>query len=455
MYRFKQLTLIGGDLVCLYTGLLLALIIRGGSNFVSNQAAGLISPMTALFLVALVIMFITGLYDLTRLKPRKTLYQKMIIAGGVWAIIAVLTFYLFADKVAGTPKTILALTTIISFGLATAWRVLYDTLLSATLWQSTIIFAGITAETLELCRLLNSRPEIGYRVSGIIDKNILPSELAQIKQYPNSADLPDKLANTVVVSPQFENDTELTKKLYHNLSSHLQVERLDNFYEKTMKRVPPFALSETWFLTNLTEQNKKVYDRGRLLFDYLGAILMALIFIATFPVVAIMTKLTSTGPIFFKQIRTGRNGHEFEVIKYRTMKVLGANGSAEVGGPQFASVKDERITGFGKFLRRTRLDELPQFWNILKNEMAFIGPRPERPEFVKQLTEKMPYYAVRHLIKPGLTGWAQLQHNYYGTLDENLRKLEYDLYYIKNRGALLDLAIVLRTVNVILGMRGR
>ena len=121
----------------------------------------------------------------------------------------------------------------------------------------------------------------------------------------------------------------------------------------------------------------------------------------------------------------------------------------------YAKEKDERITKIGKILRLTRLDEIPQFINILKGEMAIIGPRPERPEFVEELTKQMPYYSLRHMIKPGLTGWAQLQKNYYGTMEENLRKLEYDLYYIKNRSLLLDIVILLRTINVIFGFKGR
>ena len=151
----------------------------------------------------------------------------------------------------------------------------------------------------------------------------------------------------------------------------------------------------------------------------------------------------------------GRQGLIFKVYKYRTMKSLAADGSAETGGPQFAADKDARITSVGKILRLTRLDEIPQFINILKSEMSVIGPRPERPEFVDQLTEKMPYYSLRHLIKPGLTGWAQINNVYYGTIEENLQKLEYDLFYIKNRNFTLDVSIILRTINTILRLAGR
>jgi len=222
-----------------------------------------------------------------------------------------------------------------------------------------------------------------------------------------------------------------------------------------MHRIPPFTFSEGWFVAHLQEQQKKIYDRLRILSDYLLALIVGVFFIITFPLVALAIKLSSKGQIFFSQDRVGKGGLIFRVYKYRTMKSLSADGSAETNGPQFASAKDVRITSVGKILRLTRIDETPQFINILKGHMSFIGPRPERPEFVVQITEKMPFYSLRHLIKPGLTGWAQVNESYYGTIEENLRKLEYDLYYIKNRNFTLDISILLRTVNTILRLAGR
>ena len=182
---------------------------------------------------------------------------------------------------------------------------------------------------------------------------------------------------------------------------------------------------------------------------------LGIFFILTFPLIALAIKLNTRGRVFFSQNRVGRQGIIFKVYKYRTMVSLSADGSAETNGPQFASTKDIRITSVGKILRLTRIDETPQFINILKGHMSFIGPRPERPEFVAQITEKMPFYSLRHLIKPGLTGWAQVNESYYGTIEENLRKLEYDLYYIKNRNFTLDVSILLRTINTILRLAGR
>jgi lipopolysaccharide/colanic/teichoic acid biosynthesis glycosyltransferase len=251
------------------------------------------------------------------------------------------------------------------------------------------------------------------------------------------------------------NNADLLKELYNSLFQQVSIISLSDFYESVMHRIPPFTFSEGWFVVNLHEQQKKIYDRFRILSDYILAVVIGIFFVITFPFIALAIKLNSKGKIFFTQNRVGRQGLVFKVYKYRSMVSLSADGSAETNGPQFAGTKDTRITSIGKILRLTRLDEVPQFFNILKGEMSIIGPRPERPEFVQQLTEKMPYYALRHLIKPGLTGWAQIQNSYYGNIEENLQKLEYDLYYIKNRSLTLDLSIILRTINTVLRLAGR
>jgi lipopolysaccharide/colanic/teichoic acid biosynthesis glycosyltransferase len=160
--------------------------------------------------------------------------------------------------------------------------------------------------------------------------------------------------------------------------------------------------------------------------------------------------LTDGGRVLFRQKRVGQNGRIFEIVKFRTMKA-----NAEQNGPQFAQKDDPRITKFGRFLRLTRLDELPQFWNILTGNLSLVGPRPERPEFVDEFEKKIPYYQVRHLIKPGLAGWAQLNYEYAANLEESYKKLQYELYYIKNRSLLLDLSILLKTIRLVLARAGR
>lgn len=456
MYRLKQLTLIAGDLLTLYAGLYLALWLRF-LELPGQKLEELIGPMSQLFAVAIVIVFIAGLYDLGRTKNSWRFFQRVMLSGLVWMGIGIVYFYV-KQNIGVAPKTILLLTAFIGFGLLTIWRFFYNKYISTNIWQTNLLFVGMTDETKALIELLNKEPQRGYFVTGIIAENnaqISAGICSGASIGEINAKMPGRPANLIVIAPAKASDENLLKELYRHLFQQTSIVNLADFYEEIMRRIPPFTFSEGWFIANLHEQQKKVYDRFRILLDYICGILIGIFFVATYPFIALAIKLNSKGPVLFTQERVGRMGSIIKVYKYRTMKALNPDGSAEINGAQFASANDSRITGVGKFLRRTRLDEIPQSINILKGEMSIIGPRPERPEFVRQLTEKMPYYALRHMIKPGLTGWAQIHNSYYGTIEENLHKLEYDLFYIKNRGLALDLSVLLRTINIILRMMGR
>ncbi|MFA5062113.1 MAG: sugar transferase [Patescibacteria group bacterium] len=458
MYRFKQFTLFLGDMAGLFLGLYLAVYLRNLA-LTGHKLSDLLAPMTILFILAAVILFIAGLYDITKAKNNFKFFQKIIIAALSWMVIGVLYFYIRPQQNV-SPKTILLLTVVIGFGIISGWRFLYNKFISTNVWQLNVTFAGITDEVKELIKFIQNEPQSGYFVVGIIsrneaDKNIFPDlpfgkTIEEIKLQNQTRPI-----NLIVLSPQLTSDEELLKNLYKSLFEQISIVSLADFYQTLMARIPPFTFSEGWFIAHLQEQQKKIYDRIKILADYLFGVIIGLFFAITYPFIVLAIKLDSKGAVFFSQKRIGRGGAQFTIYKYRTMKSLAADGSAETQGPQFAATADNRVTEVGKFLRATRLDEIPQFINILKGEMSIIGPRPERPEFVEQLTQKMPYYPLRHLIKPGLTGWAQLHRSYYGTIEENLRKLEYDLYYIKNRGFMLDLSIALHTVNTVLKMMGR
>lgn len=456
MLRLKQLTLLIGDLIMLYIGLYFALYFRY-LKVPDQNLQNLLSPMTQLFFLATIILFIAGVYDISKTKNSWSFYQKIIISALTWTVFGIIYFYI-NPKTAITPKTILLLTTLTGFGLISLWRFFYNKFIATTL-KYNIIFAGVTNEVKELINNIQKEPRLGYFITGIISED--PADKSQFpniifgKSIAEINSLSKTSASTIVLAPQVTADKNLLKELYLSLFQQVNIVNLADFYESIMHRIPPFTFSEGWFIANLHEQQKKIYDRFRILTDYILAAVIGVFFVLTFPFIALAIKINSRGKIFFTQNRVGRQGQIFKVYKYRTMKSLAADGSAEVGGPQYASDKDLRITAIGQILRLTRLDEVPQFINIIKGEMSFIGPRPERPEFVQQLTEKMPYYSLRHLIKPGLTGWAQINNTYYGTIEENLQKLEYDLFYIKNRGLTLDASIILRTINTVLRLAGR
>lgn len=458
MYRLRQLVLLAGDLAMLTLGLFLAVSLRYW-QLSAGEFSLLLPTFATLFAMAAVIAFIIGLYDLTRAKNSWGFFQKIILASVVWTAAGISFFYLRPPIYVSpghsiTPKTILLLTALVGFGGIALWRFFHNRFLSHMLWQQTVVFVGCTKETLELISLFKREPGLGFAVVGIVHHTPVEGVLTSGTLGELKTRLAPKTINVIVINPSAASGRVLTE-LYEQIFRQIEIIDLATFYERITGRIPPFTFSESWFLSNLREQQKKVYDRFRIFFDYAIAAAMGLFCAVTAPFFALAIRLDSPGPILFRQKRIGRGGRPFFIYKLRTMQSLTKEGSAELAGPRFASVNDTRITRVGKFLRQTRLDEIPQFINILKGEMAIIGPRPERPEFVAELTAAMPFYSLRHLLKPGLTGWAQIQRSYYGDIEENLFKLQYDLFYLKNRGPLLDVIILLRTINTLLRFAGR
>ena len=226
---------------------------------------------------------------------------------------------------------------------------------------------------------------------------------------------------------------------------------LDSFYDPDTGKVPLGAINQIWFLENLSEGKKRGYEIIKRMFDTVFAVIIGIISLIPYPFIALVIKLSSPGPVFYKQKRLGQSGKIFEIIKFRTMH----KDAEKETGAVWTTDNDPRVTRAGRFLRKTRLDEIPQIWNILKGEMSFVGPRAERPEFHDLLQTNVPFYEERYLIKPGLSGWAQINFHYSSSIKDAAEKLKYDLYYIKNRSLLLDLGILLKTIRITLQQAGR
>jgi exopolysaccharide biosynthesis polyprenyl glycosylphosphotransferase len=231
------------------------------------------------------------------------------------------------------------------------------------------------------------------------------------------------------------------------VSSQLSVGVVDlpHFYEHAFGRVPISCVSPRWFL-GLIHLNQRAYPRvAKRLFDIVTAVLGLLVTAPVWPVIAVCVNRSGPGGVFFRQKRLGEGGHIFEIVKFRTM----VDGAEAGGGAVWALEDDPRVTSVGRFLRRTRLDEIPQLWNVLRGDMSIVGPRPERPEFLDVLNAEVPYWTRRHFVKPGITGWAQVRHGYADDVDGTAAKLAYDLYYLKHRSLVLDLAILLMTARIL------
>ena len=225
-----------------------------------------------------------------------------------------------------------------------------------------------------------------------------------------------------------------------------QVTDLPRFFERVHGRVPIESLKASWLIYG--KGFRQTWLRGFVKrgFDIIATLILLLIALPIMVVMALLISFDGGTPIIYKQERVGRRGQRFTLLKFRSM----TKDAEKDGQASWASINDSRITAVGRFMRRTRIDELPQLINVLRGEMSFVGPRPERPPFVATLTEKIPFYAVRHSVKPGLTGWAQVRYTYGGNVEESIKKLEYDLYYVKNHTLMLDLLILLKTVRVVI-----
>jgi exopolysaccharide biosynthesis polyprenyl glycosylphosphotransferase len=255
---------------------------------------------------------------------------------------------------------------------------------------------------------------------------------------------------TIVVTSEALDDPRMADLLASLSLSGVRVVRPHEFYERVMRRASLDDIDESWFLFHRPLRARRIYAAIKRVADMAAGLLGSLLVCLLVPVVALLIRLDDGGPVFFRQQRVGRGNKPFWIWKFRTMRV-----DAEADGPVWAVPGDDRVTRVGCLLRRTRLDELPQFFNVLKGEMALVGPRPERPQFVRLLERAVPFYQRRHLMRPGITGWATVRFGYGDTVTDKWRSHEYDLYYLKHRSPLLDLEILARTVIVMLLRKGQ
>lgn len=229
----------------------------------------------------------------------------------------------------------------------------------------------------------------------------------------------------------------------------VKIEEATSWLEKMSGKIEVESLNPSWLVFSEGFKRSTLFIAIRRLLSIVISLIGLVLAAPLFPIVWLMVKLDSKGPAFYSQKRVGKGNKPFKVTKFRTMRQ-----DAEVNGAQWAGANDPRITRVGRFLRSSRLDEIPQLWCVLKGDMAFVGPRPERPEFVEWLSKEIPYYGVRHMVRPGLTGWAQIKYKYGSTVEDAREKLQFDLFYIKNASVGLDLLIMFQTIKTVLLRRG-
>lgn len=439
-----RLILLFGDAMLLYAALLATFALRYDGLWQNDIFAVHLYNFSVLYALWLVIFYLFDLYTV-KLRRLYEMAENIFYGFAVSGFISVAYFY-FRPDILITPKTFLALDGAIAFGFVVLWHLFFRYFVYNSFWRERVVIFGPGHSTDRLIEETGAR-KYGFEILGIYDPRSAVADIKGVKVIKQSDELLKTLGGGNATLGVLAYDAASAEKevapFFSRLPLNLEYLNIADFYEIMTRKVLLGAVGEIWFLENFSRFERRIYGFFKRLADMILAIVGLLITIIFFPIIAFFIKWDSHGPIFFRQERVGKMGGIFRVIKFRSMVE-----NAESAGAVWARPEDSRITRAGRILRRARLDELPQFWNVLKGEMSIVGPRPERPEFDRELEMKIPFYTERYLVKPGLTGWAQVNFRYGFSAEDAYEKLQYDLYYIKNRSLFLDLEIILKTIKV-------
>jgi sugar transferase (PEP-CTERM system associated) len=456
-FSFRIFWLILADAAILYAGVILAMYLRLGSKgtaeYLSEHDGWLKIGLAAG--VCLLILYFYDLYDYLVMTNRRELLLRMVQALGIaWALLAV-CFYFLPQLLIGRGVSVISVPIVL--GLLLGWRIFIHSLTGHPEIGEKILVVGTGKTALDTAEAVWERRDAGYRIVGFVSENgakpreKLGQSIILGKAHELEAVIRAEKVDRVVIAVRERRGAFPTEALLKmSLAGDISIEECTSFFERITGKVHVDMLRPSWLIFAGRRRDtpiKMVIREGlHRALAMIGLTLSLPIALLT----AVLIKLDSRGPILYKQERVGKNGRIFNVLKFRSMKV---NAEAD-GTPVWALTNDDRVTRVGSVIRKLRIDEIPQFWNILKGEMNFVGPRPERPHFVQQLATEISYYEHRHLVAPGLTGWAQIKYPYGASVSDAIQKLQYDLYYIKNQSLTLDLVIVFETVKTVLFSRG-
>ena len=310
-----------------------------------------------------------------------------------------------------------------------------------------------------LAQAYDLMPQKPFKLIGFIDD--APDKQGQIIENLPVLSASDQLSSIInkyeisemVIAISGQMSGETFQAILDAQEHGLEISQMAATYEELLGRVPIHHLEADWIIRSFVDEARvsKFYELGKRILDLLGGLVGTLIFLVSYPIIALIIMIDSGTPITHTQTRSGKSGKPYRMLKFRTM----FQDAEKDGQVQLTQEKDTRITKVGRFLRKTHLDELPQFINVLQGVMSLVGPRSERPEWIAEFQKQIPFYRARLLVKPGITGWAQVNYSYYATVEEMAIKLEYDLYYLKHRNLYMDLTILLRTVGQVLRFKGR
>jgi len=445
----RTLILLIGEIAAICVSFLLAIVVRfgeGASIAFRDQHA--LAKVLTVAVLAFVCAHNMELHDPHRLfKPRQILPRAFILVGTLSVLLAGLT-YVFPQFLVGRNAFLTGLYILVFFWLL--WRWAYDWLAVRDTFRERVYVLGDGRRARQIIESIRMRRGLGVNLVGWAgesdeSESTFESIGRTLLNLGNNREI-----DCLIVAMTDRRSKMPMNELLHLRMRGIRIEDGTTWLEKISGQIDIDELNPSWLIFGDGFHLAAGYKFPQRILSWLFALALCIVTLPVIPIIALLIKLSSPGPVLYRQKRVGLGGARFDCYKFRTMR---PDAEAD-SGPTWASDNDPRVTTVGAFLRRTRLDEIPQLWNVLRGDMAFVGPRPERPEFVENLSQQIPYYNLRHLTRPGITGWAQINYGYGASVEESKEKLKYDLYYVRNGGIVLDLVIAFDTLRAVLVGRG-
>jgi exopolysaccharide biosynthesis polyprenyl glycosylphosphotransferase len=446
----RQLVIVCVDAAMLVLALYLALFTRWGRLPAGRDFLNHLYSIFPVLLVWVTSLYTAGLYSLDIPFTGYKVISYVSIIALLCLLLGFVFFYLHLDAFL-VSKTILVFHAGMALILILLWRWVFNMVFSKFFSGVNVAFIGVNETVLELLNHSRQFSYMGYNVVCILHRGRGEKEyygVPVLEDVDSFVGRVKELRVQMIVFSGGEDAGLVQDLLFKSLQDRIQFIDIPDFYETYLRRIPVSDINELWFVKNINLKIKNIYAFFKTVIDIFMAIFLLAVSMPFWPLFILLIRLESPGPALFRQKRVGYLGRPFVIMKFRTMRTAGNDfGPTEAG--------DNRVTRLGNFMRKTRLDEIPQFLNVLTGDMSFIGPRPERPELVRDLEKVVPFYRQRLLVKPGLSGWDQVSGEYHSpSVEDTYKKLQYDLYYIKNMSLFLDISIFFKTLVTIFRRAG-